>query len=73
MPVAQGCQIFLGTRYRNGEKYTKRPQNIPNGYKIIPKFTQIGIFGLKTNHLATLLWRAIGAGSWGLIIGVRLG
>jgi hypothetical protein len=35
---------------------------IPNGHKIYqqistegpPKFTQIGIFGLKTNHLATL-------------------
>jgi hypothetical protein len=42
--------------------YTKCPQNIPNGHKIFqhlpfkgpPKFTQIGIFGLKTNHLATL-------------------
>jgi hypothetical protein len=22
-----------------------------------PKFTQIGIFGLKINHLATLTWR----------------
>jgi hypothetical protein len=35
----------------------------PNGHKIYqyyplqdpPKFTQIGIFGLKENHLATLL------------------
>jgi hypothetical protein len=32
--VAQGCQIFLGTKYQNGEKYTKLPQNIPNGHKI---------------------------------------
>jgi hypothetical protein len=24
-----------------------------------PKFTQIGIFGLKTNHLATLLENAL--------------
>jgi hypothetical protein len=23
----QGCQIFLGTTYQNGEKYTKLPQN----------------------------------------------
>jgi hypothetical protein len=44
-------------------KYTKWPQSRPNGRKIFqhlplqdpPKFTQIGIFGLKTNHLATLL------------------
>jgi hypothetical protein len=50
-------------------KYTKWPLNIsngrkntPNGHKVYqhfplqdpPKFTQIGIFGLKTNHLATL-------------------
>jgi hypothetical protein len=26
----QGCQIFLGTTYQNGEKYTKGPQNLPN-------------------------------------------
>jgi hypothetical protein len=69
----QGCQIILGTKYQNGEKYTKRPQNTPNGHKLFPmavnghkiyqdfplidppKFTQIGIFGLKTNHLATLM------------------
>jgi hypothetical protein len=35
-PENQGCQIFLGTRYRNGEKYTKPPQNIPNGHKSFP-------------------------------------
>jgi hypothetical protein len=23
----QGCQIFLGTKYQNGEKYTKLPIN----------------------------------------------
>jgi hypothetical protein len=32
----QGCQIFLGTKYQSGEKYTKLPQNIPNGPKIFP-------------------------------------
>jgi hypothetical protein len=31
---AQGCQIFFGTTYQNGEKYTKQPQNVPNGHKI---------------------------------------
>jgi hypothetical protein len=44
-------------------KYTKWPENIPNGHKISqhfplqdpPKFTQIGIFGLKIKHLATLV------------------
>jgi hypothetical protein len=45
------------------KKYTKLPQTIPNVHKIyhhLPlkdplKFTQIWIFGLKTNHLATLI------------------
>jgi hypothetical protein len=51
-------------------KYTKWPQVIPNGRKINQtamkntnvfhsqdrtKFTQIGIFGLKIDHLATLV------------------
>jgi hypothetical protein len=27
-------QIFLGTTYQNGGKYTKWPQNMPNGRKI---------------------------------------
>jgi hypothetical protein len=48
--------------YQMALNYTKWPYNIPNGHKIYPhlpfkgppKFTQIGIFGLKTNHLATL-------------------
>jgi hypothetical protein len=31
-----GCQIFLDTKYQNGEKYTKWPQNIPNSHKIFP-------------------------------------
>jgi hypothetical protein len=37
----QGCQIFLGKTYQNGEnvpqmtiKYTKWPYNIPNDHKI---------------------------------------
>jgi hypothetical protein len=30
----QGCQMFLGTIYQNGKKYTKRPQNVPTGHKI---------------------------------------
>jgi hypothetical protein len=32
--VDQGCQIFLGTTYQNGKKYTEILQNIPNGQKI---------------------------------------
>jgi hypothetical protein len=44
-------------------KYNKRPLNGPSVHKIYqhlplqdpPKFSQISIFGLKTNHLATLL------------------
>jgi hypothetical protein len=43
--------------YQMAVKDTKWPLNIPNGHKIYqhlplhgpPKFTQIGIFGLKTN------------------------
>jgi hypothetical protein len=47
----QGCQIFLGTKYQNGEHHTKRQQNsqvaikyticyetIPNGNKIYQHF-----------------------------------
>jgi hypothetical protein len=31
--LEQGCQIFLGPKYQNGEKYTKLPQNVTNGQK----------------------------------------
>jgi hypothetical protein len=49
--------------YQMAIKYFQWPQNRPNGHKIYqhfplqypPKFTQIGIFGLKTNHLASLV------------------
>jgi hypothetical protein len=49
--------------YHSAIKYTKWAENLPNGLEIYqnlplqepPKFTQIGIFVLKTNHLATLL------------------
>jgi hypothetical protein len=49
--------------YQNATKYTKWSENIPNGHKIYlhfplqdpPKLTQIGVFGLKINHLATLV------------------
>jgi hypothetical protein len=48
--------------YQMGIKYPKWSYSIPNGDTIFihfpiygpPKFTQIGIFGLKINHLATL-------------------
>jgi hypothetical protein len=44
-------------------KYFQWPLNRPNGHRKYldfplqdpPKFTKIGIFGLKTNHLATTL------------------
>jgi hypothetical protein len=58
------------TLYQMGINYTKRPYVIPNDHKLqipngrkiyqhfpfqgSPKYTQIGIFGLKLNHLATL-------------------
>jgi hypothetical protein len=49
--------------YQTAIRYTKWLSDIPNGDKIFqhftiqgpPKYTQIGIFGLKRNHLATLL------------------
>jgi hypothetical protein len=59
-----------GKIYQITAKYNKWPQNMPNGRKIEknghkiyqhlplqdpPKFTQIGIFGLKICHLATLM------------------
>jgi hypothetical protein len=65
----QGCQIFLREIYQMTIKNIKLPQNIPNGRKVHkpnghkiyqhlllqghPKFTQIGIFGMKIYHLAT--------------------
>jgi cytochrome c len=50
--------------YQMAIKYTKWMKNRPNGDKIYqrlplqdsPKLTQIGIFGLKIYHLATLCW-----------------
>jgi hypothetical protein len=37
LSFGQGCHIFLGPKYQNGRrKYTKLPQNIPNGHKIFP-------------------------------------
>jgi hypothetical protein len=47
--------------YQQAVKYARWPQNRPNGHAIYqhlpsqnpPKFNQIGLFGLKTNHLAT--------------------
>jgi hypothetical protein len=56
-----GLPDFLGTIYQNGGKYAKLQLNVPNVHKIYqhlplqdpPKCTQI--FGMKINHLATLL------------------
>jgi hypothetical protein len=50
----------LSQHYQMVINYNKWPNNIPNGHKIyqpfpflgFPKFTQIGIFGLKIYHLA---------------------
>jgi hypothetical protein len=54
------------TRYTKRRQVicTKWPWNIPNGHKIYQhfpfkgptKFAQIGMFGMKINHLATLTW-----------------
>jgi hypothetical protein len=37
MEPIHGCQIFLGTKYQNGGKYTKLPRTIPNVHKIQQK------------------------------------
>jgi hypothetical protein len=67
--LKQDCQIFVSPNIPKQEKYTKIPQTIPKRPFIIPndrkvyqhlpfqgppKFTQIGIFGLKINRLANL-------------------
>jgi hypothetical protein len=52
-----------GKIYQMTSKHTTWPYNRPNGLKIHqylllqddPKFTEIGIFGLKIYHLATLI------------------
>jgi hypothetical protein len=52
----------LPLKYQMVIKYLNSPYYIPNGHTIHqpfsiqgpPKFTQIGIFGLKIYHLATL-------------------
>jgi hypothetical protein len=52
-----------GKIYQTAINYTKWPQNIPKGHKMYQQlpfkghqnFTQIRIFGVKTNHPATLL------------------
>jgi hypothetical protein len=68
-PPSNGCQIFWYNipkreKYHNNTKwqsirYTEWPQNRPNVQHLSlqdpPKFTQIGIFGMKVYHLATLL------------------
>jgi hypothetical protein len=66
--LEQGCQIFLWlipkrgkyTKLSNGRKYLDQI-SIKYVYEHLqlqnpPKFIQIGIFGLKIYHLATLVW-----------------
>jgi hypothetical protein len=55
--VSQGCQIFIGPIYQNGENYTKLPQNIANGHKIFPmavKIDQMVINCAKIFHSKTV-------------------
>jgi hypothetical protein len=47
-----------GKKYQNGRKIEKMAIK----FTITPKLTQIGIFGSKTNHLATLLTAIVDAG-----------
>jgi hypothetical protein len=44
LALEQGCQIFLGRKYQNEEKYTKCPQNIlndPKIYQMTQKYTKL--------------------------------
>jgi hypothetical protein len=54
-----GKYTKLPQLYQIALEFTKWSQNFPNYRKIYqqgpPKFTQIGIFGLKIYHLATLV------------------
>jgi hypothetical protein len=54
--MSRGCQIFLGPKYQNWEKYTKLPQNIPDGHKISNgrKIDQMVIKYTKIFHSKTL-------------------
>jgi hypothetical protein len=71
MRFSQSCQIFLCTSNQNGENLPKKAiqitknaikiltgnemhQNFPS--RSLQKYTQIGIFGMKINHLATLVF-----------------
>jgi hypothetical protein len=40
--VDQGCQIFIGTKYQNGDKYTKLPQNKTNDHKVYQMTVKFG-------------------------------
>jgi hypothetical protein len=63
MRFGTGLPDFLGAKYQNEKKDTKLPRTMPNAHKKYqllplqdpPKFTQFWIFGLKTNHLVTLV------------------
>jgi hypothetical protein len=41
------CQIFLGTKYQNGGKCTKLPQNTPKGHKILANGRKIDQTSIK--------------------------
>jgi hypothetical protein len=43
----QGCQIFLGSRYQNGGKYTKRPHTNEMAIKIYQMAIKIYQIALK--------------------------
>jgi hypothetical protein len=46
-----GCQIFLGTTYQNGEKYTKGSQNLPKWPLNIPFRRNIDQNGPKNTNI----------------------
>jgi hypothetical protein len=66
-----GCQIFLGTTYQHGKKYTQSPQYTPKGHKVclpnghnisnschsvaLQNRPKFGFFAMQIYHLATML------------------
>jgi hypothetical protein len=60
--VCRVARLFLVQHNKTGKMYQMTIKYIPNGHKKQhfplkdpPKFTQIGTFGLKIYHLATLV------------------
>jgi hypothetical protein len=50
----EGCQIFQNTKYQNGGKYTKLPQNKPKDSNINHRIDKMSIKYTNILHFKTL-------------------